>query len=64
MSFTCSRCFVPKALGVKPIKRVMETRKKVYMEKGEAIGFGTEIVKEARLCPQCNRELDEEADNA
>jgi hypothetical protein len=60
MSFTCQGCGVHQPAGIKPIVKVVETRKVTYdMGVDEEDGIenepsrGWEIVKEIKLCRGC-----------
>ena len=59
MSFICQSCSNPQAIGVKPVKVVLQTRVKVYpvRSRGNVVidngGRGIEIAKEANMCKQC-----------
>ncbi|KKL04518.1 hypothetical protein LCGC14_2615280 [marine sediment metagenome] len=59
MSFRCELCNRSMPAHVKPIRLVMETRRKVYPERMldkkvfDIGGVGFEIVKEVNACKKC-----------
>jgi hypothetical protein len=62
MSFICYSCKKPQPNRTKPIKIVLETRRKIYPvrrnKENEVIdkgGIGRETVKDAYICKYCAR---------
>lgn len=61
MSFTCDKCHQAQVPHTKPIRVVVETRRRSYPRRyakdGKKIidegGHGSEIVREMNLCPLC-----------
>jgi len=60
--FICNVCHVPQPIFSKPLKKIIETRHKVYTriekdrfgnEKVVEVGEGDEIVRELNVCSPC-----------
>jgi hypothetical protein len=58
--FICQLCKRPSKLGEKLNTVVVEVRDRVYPDGG----FGTEIVREVRLCGECHSKKAEHNSNA
>ena len=66
--FKCQNCGRNSRPHEKPVRVVIETREKEYVNKWysrrkkehEKITYGTEIVKEKVICERCNRKENEE----
>lgn len=65
MSFICDKCHKPQRNHIKPIRVVVEIRKKIYpiryAKDGKTVidkgGKGIEIAREMNLCLPCSKEI-------
>lgn len=55
MSFRCDHCNNP--IEGSPINRVIERREKKYTNEKGKESYGHEIVKEQKLCSNCEKEV-------
>jgi hypothetical protein len=66
MSFKCDECGISQPAGTKPQMKVVQTRRVEYDGGFDEEGIenpptvGSEIVKEAKLCPGCADETPED----